>query len=114
MKFIWVTEEYATKTLISLWKDAINLLQILPRKEKIKKKIKKMFKKHFKIKVNPYLPSLSIKPAKIIEPKEGDSPWAFGSHKWTKNIGSLIIKTEEQQNKKKVLKFIIENISKLS
>lgn len=87
---------------------------MLPRKERSKKKIKKIFKKHLRIKVNPYLPSFNIRPAKIIEPRDGDSPWALGNQIWTKKRGSLTTKTEEQQNKKKVLKFNKENMFRLS
>jgi len=37
-------------------------------------------------------------PAKIIEPVEGASTWAFGNHKWKKNKGNL---TKKEKIKKK-------------
>lgn len=48
----------------------------------------------------PYPPSLSNTAAKIIDPLTGASTWAFGSHKWTKNIGSFTKKAPiHTQNK---------------
>jgi len=41
------------------------------------------------MRARPYPPSLSRIAAKTIEPAIGASTWAFGSHKWTENIGSL-------------------------
>lgn len=40
----------------------------------------------------PYPPNFRRIAARIIEPATGASTCAFGSHKWVKNIGSLIIK----------------------
>lgn len=37
--------------------------------------------------INPYLPSLSKTPAKIMDPATGASTWALGSHKCVKYSG---------------------------
>lgn len=37
----------------------------------------------------PYPPNFSKIAARIMEPSTGASTWAFGSHKWVKNIGSF-------------------------
>lgn len=39
----------------------------------------------------PYPPSLRRMAARIIEPATGASTWAFGSQRWTRNRGSLVI-----------------------
>lgn len=43
------------------------------------------------IRINPYLPSFSSSPAKIIDPATGASTWAFGSHRCTKYRGIFTI-----------------------
>lgn len=39
--------------------------------------------------ITPYPPIFNKIAARIIEPITGASTWAFGSQKWTKNIGSF-------------------------
>lgn len=41
------------------------------------------------IRITPYPPNFSRIAAKIIDPAIGASTWAFGSHKWTMNMGSF-------------------------
>lgn len=43
-------------------------------------------------------------PARIIDPATGASTWAFGSHKWVRNIGVLtknakIISSQQNEDK---------------
>lgn len=59
----------------------------------------------------PYPPSLRSKAAKIIDPIIGASTWAFGSHKWNRNIGNLIKKANNMRTKFIFLK--IEDIEGL-
>jgi len=41
------------------------------------------------IRNTPYPPSFSRIAARTIDPAIGASTWAFGSHKWTENIGNF-------------------------
>lgn len=41
------------------------------------------------IRANPYPPNFSSTAANTIDPATGASTWAFGSHKCTRNSGSL-------------------------
>jgi len=40
-----------------------------------------------RIRIRPYPPNFNSTAAKIIDPSNGASTWALGSHKWVKNIG---------------------------
>ena len=42
----------------------------------------------------PHPPSLSINPAKTMEPNTGASTWALGNHMWKKNTGNLTKKAK--------------------
>lgn len=46
-----------------------------------------LFKQYGRNRIIPYPPSFNRMAAKIIDPSSGASTWAFGSHRWVKNIG---------------------------
>lgn len=82
---ICLTDEYAIKAFISVWRRHKVLAIHAPQILKIKIGVDKWYdiKKKFEYsRNNPYLPSLRRIPARIIEPETGASTWALGSHKW--------------------------------
>jgi ABC-type phosphate transport system permease subunit len=50
------------------------------------------------IRINPYVPSLSRTPARIIEPATGASTWALGSQRWRENMGIFTRKAKIKIN----------------
>lgn len=86
---IWATEEYATKDFKSFCRiqfilvivapiSLILIIQGLKFLILIKSGITRM---------SPYPPNFSKTAAKIIDPSNGASTWALGSHRWKINIG---------------------------
>lgn len=88
------TEEYAIKDFRSGCRTQIKLVIIPPQRVR---EIIVNFRDACggpimdRIRIIPYPPSFKRIAAKIIDPATGASTWAFGSHKWVKNIGSFTI-----------------------
>lgn len=100
------TDEYAISDFTSIWRIQIKLVIKAPHIEILVNVITK-FKFPANItalsRSNPYPPSLSKIPARIIDPDTGASTWALGNHKCVKYIGIFTINAIMKINHKNLL-----------
>lgn len=86
---MWATEEYAINDFKSFWRiqfilviiAPINLILIIQGLNNF------IFDKRGITRIKPYPPSFNKTAARIIDPSNGASTWAFGNHRWKINIG---------------------------
>lgn len=92
---IWATEEYAIIAFRSLCWRQIKAVKTLPQAltDEIKTDNVNVFIIIISRKI-PIPPSFKSTAARIIEPPNGASTWAFGNHKWKKNIGNFTKKAK--------------------
>lgn len=96
---MWATEEYAIIAFKSLCWRQIKAVKTLPHTlidEIIVENMKDFI--NIIIRKIPIPPNFKRTAAKIIEPPKGASTWAFGNHKWKKNIGNFTKKAEIIKN----------------
>lgn len=81
---MWLTEEYAIKDFRSVCRKQIELVIIIPHRDRIMNGYDIVFvsgSKIIEIRIMPYPPSFSKMAASTMEPAIGASTWALGSHK---------------------------------
>jgi len=87
---------------MSGWRTQVRLVRTAPIRETLiiifEGKAKTLIM--FIIRSKPYPPNFSKIAANTIEPAIGASTWAFGSHRWVKNIGNFTKNPKIRKRKK--------------